>query len=106
MWIGGYSDWTPAEQREWDHDLEKLEAQRDQQELNETENVKKTNQQNGDNQELSWLELAIDFPLFHVTYRRIWGYRYVCGRLNPILSDTTRATQLKILKSYILCIKG
>lgn len=73
MWIGGYSDWTPAEQREWDRDLEKLEVQRDQQELNETENVKKTNQQNGDNQELSWLELAIDFPLFHVTYRRVGG---------------------------------
>ena len=22
MWIGGYDDWTPAEQREWDRDLE------------------------------------------------------------------------------------
>ena len=22
MWIGGYNDWTPAEQREWDKDLE------------------------------------------------------------------------------------
>lgn len=33
MWIGGYHDWTPAEQREWDHDLEKLEAEREQSEL-------------------------------------------------------------------------
>ena len=71
--VGGYSNWTPAEQREWDRDLEKLEAERDEQELNETEKVEKTIQQNGDNQELSWLELAIDFPLFHVTYRRIGG---------------------------------
>ena len=22
MWIGGYDDWTPAEQREWDRDME------------------------------------------------------------------------------------
>ena len=64
---------TSAEQREWGRDLEKLEAERDEQELNETEKVEKTIQQNGDNQELSWLELAIDFPLFHVTYRRIGG---------------------------------
>ena len=25
MWIGGYDDWTPAEQREWDRDLEENE---------------------------------------------------------------------------------
>lgn len=25
MWIGGYDDWTPAEQREWDRDLEEYE---------------------------------------------------------------------------------
>ena len=34
MWIGGYHDWTPTEQRQWDGDLEKLEAKRtDQSEL-------------------------------------------------------------------------
>ena len=27
MWIGGYDDWTPAEQREWDRDLEELERE-------------------------------------------------------------------------------
>ena len=25
MWIGGYDDWTPAEQREWDRDMEENE---------------------------------------------------------------------------------
>ena len=30
MWLGGYSDWTPAEQREWDRDLKELEAEREQ----------------------------------------------------------------------------
>ena len=33
MWIGGYHDWTPVEQREWDRDLGKLEAEREQSEL-------------------------------------------------------------------------
>ena len=33
MWIGGYHDWTPAEQREWDRGLEKLETGREQSEL-------------------------------------------------------------------------
>ena len=28
MWVGGYSDWTPAEQREWDRDLAELETER------------------------------------------------------------------------------
>lgn len=42
MWVGGYSDWTPAELREWDRDIEKLEAERDERELAaKTENVDK-----------------------------------------------------------------
>ena len=46
MWIGGYDDWTPAEQREWDGDLAELEAEREQRELtakkeNENENTVK-----------------------------------------------------------------
>ena len=32
MWIGGYDDWTPAEQREWDRDLEEMQAEREQRE--------------------------------------------------------------------------
>ena len=39
MWIGGYSDWTPAEQREWDKDLEDYEKEI---ELNITEVEPKT----------------------------------------------------------------
>lgn len=36
MWIGGYSDWTPAEQREWGRDIEELWAEREQRERTET----------------------------------------------------------------------
>ena len=32
MWIGGYDDWTRAEQREWDRDLEEMQAEREQRE--------------------------------------------------------------------------
>ena len=98
--VGGYSNWTPAEQREWDRDLEKLEAERDEQELKETEKVEKTNQQNGDNQELSWLELAIDFPLFHVTCRRIGG-------IDMYVVDLTQVSQtqpgLRNLDFEVVC---
>ena len=33
MWVGGHDDWTPAEQREWDRDLEELERERAQRDL-------------------------------------------------------------------------
>ena len=45
MWIGGYDDWTPAEQREWDRDIEEMRAESEQR-----ESVMKT--ENEDN--LSW----------------------------------------------------
>ena len=62
MRVGGYSDWTPAEQREWDRDIEKLEAESEEREL-KTENENK----------LHRLELAIDDPLFKAAYTRVFG---------------------------------
>ena len=62
MWIGGYDDWTPAEQREWDRDIEEMRAEREQR-----QSVMKT--ENEDN--LSWLQMAIDYPLFKATYTKI-----------------------------------
>ena len=62
MWVGGYSDWTPAEQREWDRDMEKLEAEREERELKAKNEDK-----------LHWLELALDDPLFKVSYTRVFG---------------------------------
>ena len=67
MWIGGYDDWTPAEQREWDRDLEEMQAEREQR-GREAKNEDK----------LSWMELALDYPKFKVTYTKI-GDRFVCG---------------------------
>ena len=36
MWVGGYDDWTPAEQREWDRDLEELKTECGEKYLNDT----------------------------------------------------------------------
>ena len=58
MLIGGYSDWTPAEQREWGRDI--AEAEREKRER-EAKNEDK----------LSWLELALDDPMFKVNYTKI-----------------------------------
>ena len=73
MWTGGYSDWTPAEQREWDRDLEELETERAQRDLNDTLTSNVENQKGEDSKELSWLELVTDFPVFNVTYTRLNG---------------------------------
>ena len=64
MWTGGYDDWTPAEQHEWDRDIEEMRAEREQR-----ESVMKT--ENEDN--LSSLQMAIDYPLFKATYTTIGG---------------------------------
>jgi len=53
MWVGGYDDWTPAEQREWDRDLAALE--------NEPKEKK------------HWMELATDNPMYKVTCKSVWG---------------------------------
>ena len=67
MWIGGYDDWTPAEQRDWDRDLEEMQAEREQRER-EAKNEDR----------LSWMELALHYPKFKATYTKI-GDRFVCG---------------------------
>ena len=73
MWVGGYSDWTPAEKREWDRDLEESEADREQRDLTDTSSITPTSKIEKGKDKLSWLELAKDFPLFKVSYTRVNG---------------------------------
>ena len=56
MWIGGYDDWTPAEQREWDKDIAEAEREKREREV-----------------KLHWLELALDDPMFKATYTRVYS---------------------------------
>ena len=79
MWMGGYDDWTHAEQREWDRDIEEMRAEREQR-----ESVMKT--ENEDN--LSWLQMAIDYPLFKATYTKI-------GNTDLYVVDLKRQTTTK-----------
>lgn len=62
MWVGGNSDWMLAEQREWDRDMAELEGEREERELFAKNEDK-----------LHWLELALDDPMFKVSYTRIFG---------------------------------
>jgi len=64
MWVGGYNDWTPAEQREWDRDLVELEAPRKEKETTELCDKNDTKH---------WMELAFEDPLFKVTCNSVWG---------------------------------
>jgi len=63
MWVGGYNNWTPAEQREWDRDLAELEAPRKEEETTELCDKSDTK---------DWMELAVEDPLFKVTLYRVW----------------------------------
>ena len=71
MWVGGYDDWTPAEQREWDRDLEELERERAQRDLKDKQTSHVEPQTN--HEDLSWFTIANDFPLFQATYTRVNG---------------------------------
>lgn len=67
MWIGGYSDWTPAEQREWDRDMDENEQRyAEKEKALETKSSENT-------PELHWMELALDDPMFEVNYFRAAG---------------------------------
>lgn len=75
--MGGYDDWTPAEQREWDRDLDEMWAKHEQ-----TESVMYP--ENDEN--LHWIKLALDDPIFKVSYSKIGStdlYRVDITQLEP-----------------------
>ena len=79
MWVGGYSDWTSAEQREWDRDIKELRGGREQRDMTETSSIEKGKD------ELSWLELAKDFHLFKVSYTRVNGTALYVADMKQLL---------------------
>ena len=61
MWIGGYSNWTPAEQREWDRDMEenaRLYEERQKRKERELNAIKADSK--------TWKGWAMDNPLYKV----------------------------------------
>lgn len=80
MWVGGYDDWTPEEQREWDRDLEELERERAKRDLKDKQTSHVEPQTS--HEDLFWFTIANDFPLFQATYTRVNGtnlYRFETG---------------------------
>ena len=69
MWVGGYDDWTPAEQREWDRDLEELEGEREECEKQNEQNEQK--EQSEQKESKTWMDMALDDPLFKATFTRL-----------------------------------
>ena len=64
MMVGTYDAWTPTKQREWDKDLEEMWTKHEQTECA----MYPENKEN-----LHWMELALDDPLFKVHYTGILG---------------------------------
>ena len=80
MWIGGYDDWTPAEQRDWDRDMEEnarlyeekqkqeqvvvKEDKKQQEPLKETKESKVTETK-------TWMDWAFEDPLYKATFTRL-----------------------------------
>ena len=58
MWVGGYDDWTPAEQLEWDRDLKKLKTECGEKDLNDTP----TNDENTVKMDTRQWEISPDIP--------------------------------------------
>ena len=79
MWIGGYDDWTPAEQREWDRDLEALERDHDEKERKEEQNEQTTSKDVKDMKEQNekacetktWMDWAFEDPLYKATFTQL-----------------------------------
>ena len=93
MWVGGYSDWTPAEQREWDGDIEELEAEREQR-----ESAMKAEKKD----KLSWLEMAIDYPLFNATNTRVKETNVYVVDLNKVSPSKERTRNIDFEVVYPL----
>ena len=69
MWIGGYDNWTPAEQCEWDRDLEENERLYDEREKQKESKMNKEEK----TPEFHWMELALDDPLYEVSHAHAVG---------------------------------
>ena len=88
MWIGGYDDWTPAEQRDWDRDMEENERlyeerQKEKERELKEQKLKEEKEQTAVNEQTAskdvkeeketktWMDWAFDDPLYKVTFTRL-----------------------------------
>ena len=93
MWIGGYDDWTPAEQRDWDRDMEEnarlYEERQKQKEQTTSKEVKE--QKAGETK--TWMDWAFEDPLYEATFTRLGdtnAYAVYLIEQTPTHSDVPR----------------
>ena len=90
MWIGGYDDWTPAEQRDWDRDMEEnerlYEERQKERELKE-KGEQTVSQDVTDVKEVketkSWMDWAFEDPLYKATFTRLANTHAYSANLIP-----------------------
>ena len=82
MWYGGYNDWTPAEQRDWDRDMEenkRLHQERQKEQLVEKEDKASQTDSKDVTEEAtekvpdtkSWMDWALEDPLYKATFTQL-----------------------------------
>ena len=110
MWFGGYDDWTPAEQRDWDRDMEEnarlhkekeieeqLSKEKQQEPLKEEKQQQTTSKGVADRKEeketKTWMDWAFEDPLYKATFTQLANTHAYSVNLvpqKPVHSDVPR----------------
>ena len=97
MWFGGYNDWTPAEQRDWDRDMEenaRLHKERQwEKEIEELSKEEQPLKESKATESKSWMDWAFEDPLYKATFTRLGDTHAYSVNLipqTPVHSDVTR----------------
>ena len=107
MWIGTYDDWTPAEQRDWDRDMEENERLYEERQKQEQVAVKEEKkelskepvkeEQPESTKEVketkTWMDWAFEDPLYKATFTRLGDTHAYSVNLipqTPVHSDVAR----------------
>ena len=100
MWFGGYNDWTPAEQRDWDRDMEEnarlykerqWEKEIEEQLSKEVKEEKPTLKE--EKKTKTWMDWAFEDPLYKAMFTRLGDTHAYSVQLipqTPMHSDVAR----------------
>ena len=116
MWIGGYDDWTPAEQRDWDRDME--ENERLYEERQKREGDEKERKQQGPLKEVkeqkapeakTWMDWALEDPLYKATFTRLGDTNAYSVNLipqTPVHTDVSRNLVFEVVNPLYRGLDG
>ena len=104
MWFGGYNDWSPAEQRDWDRDMEenaRLHEEKPKEQIavkedkaqQATSKEEKKQEQATVKEEKTWMDWAFEDPLYKATFTQLANTHAYSVNLvpqTPVHSDVPR----------------